>query len=69
MKNRITLKSDRASGLTRSGIVGLTPEAMEVVQRIQLKSGLSARQIVSGIIVQAEPLTDIEFPEGSEHDE
>jgi len=62
---KIILKTDRPGGAFRSSLVGLTPEAIEVVQRLQLQSGLSARQIVSTVLVQAEQLVQVEYkPEG-----
>ena len=44
--------------------VKLTPEALSVLQRLQLRSGLSARQIVSDILLQAECMVQVE--EGDE---
>lgn len=41
------------------GTVRLTPEAERVVRRLNIKTGLPIRQIVSEIIVQAESLIEI----------
>jgi len=43
----------------RSDTVRLTPEAVAVVSRLIRKTGLSARHIVSEILVQSEELIDI----------
>lgn len=42
------------------GTVRLTPEAEKVVRRLKAKTGLSIRQIVSDIIVQAENIITID---------
>ena len=45
------------------GVVRLTPEAEKVVRRLQSRTQLPIRQIISEIIIQAEPLIDVEFSE------
>lgn len=48
------------------GTVRLTPEAEKVVRRLQFKTGLPIRQIVSEIIIQAETLIDVDGYENEE---
>lgn len=40
--------------------VGLTPEAAAVVGRLRAKSGMTAKQLVSEILIQSEKLVDID---------
>lgn len=51
----------RASGVDacRGDTIRLTPEAVAVVSRLVRKTGLSARHIVSEILIQSENLIDI----------
>lgn len=49
--------------LCRGDTVRLTPDAVAVVSRLIRKTGLSARHIVSEILVQAEDLVDIVEPD------
>lgn len=48
---RIVLKTNQVPKQIACDTVKLTPEAVSVLQRLQLRSGLSARQIVSDILV------------------
>ncbi len=65
MEKPIILKTTKSTvGL--SGVVRISPEAQRVVQRLQNKTGLGARYIVSEIIIQAENLIDIECDEEEE---
>ena len=41
------------------GLVRLSPEAERVVRRLNYQTGIPIRQIVSDIIIQAEPLIEI----------
>ena len=70
---RIILKTSHTPSLISCQQVKLTPEAVLAIQRIQLRSGLTARQIVSDIIVQAENMVSIvetaADEEGGEDDE
>jgi len=68
---RILLKTSQAPGLLSCQQVKLTPEAVLAIQRLQLRSGLTARQIVSDIIVQAEGMVTVveAGSEGGEDDE
>lgn len=45
------------------GMIRLTPEAEKVVRRLQSRTQLPLRQIISEIVIQAEPLIDIEISE------
>lgn len=57
-KNYIELPGQSIYRKTRSRAlrVAITPEADIVVQRLQLETGMSARQIVSEMIIQGESL-------------
>lgn len=48
------------------GVVRLSPEAERIVKRLRAKTCLSARAIVSEIIIQAEGLIEIEAAEEDE---
>jgi hypothetical protein len=61
---RIILKANTTLKQINCDTVKLTPEALSVLQRLQLRSGLSARQIVSDILLQAEYMVQVE--EGDE---
>lgn len=61
---KIILKANQAPRKLACDTVKLTPAAVAVLQRLQLRSGLSARQIVSDILQQAEDLVQID--EGSD---
>ena len=61
---KIILKTNTTPKRINWGTVKLTPEALSVLQRLQLRSGLSARQIVSDILLQAEYMVQVE--EGDE---
>lgn len=61
---RIVLKSSEPID-TYLGTVRVTPEAERVLRRIQARTALPLRRIVSEIIIQAEPLIEIEV-EGKE---
>lgn len=56
--DRIVLHA-AATDCSRGDTVRLTPEAVAVVSRLIRKTGLSARHIVSEILVQSEELIDI----------
>lgn len=56
--DRIVLRTAGAE-CCRSDTVRLTPEAVAVVSRLIRKTGLSARHIVSEVLLQAEELIDI----------
>ena len=51
------------------GVIRLTPEAERVARRLQNRCGLSIRQIVSEILVQAENLIDIDLSNITEEDD
>ena len=61
-ENAIVLKAG-GRAMECIGTVRLTPEAEKVVRRLKAKTGLSIRQIVSDIIVQAENIITIETEE------
>ena len=61
---KIILKTNTTTKQINCDTVKLTPEALSVLQRLQLRSGLSARQIVSDILLQAEYMVQVE--EGDE---
>lgn len=61
---KIILKTNTTPKQIMCDTVKLTPEALSVLQRLQLRSGLSARQIVSDILLQAEYMVQVE--EGDE---
>lgn len=61
---KIILKTNTTQKQINCDTVKLTPEALSVLQRLQLRSGLSARQIVSDILLQAEYMVQVE--EGDE---
>lgn len=63
---RIVLKTNQVPKQIACDTVKLTPEAVAVLQRLQLRSGLSARQIVSDILVQAEGIVQIEEESSNE---
>ena len=64
MQKRIVLKSRNPD--TCVGVVKLTPSAERVVRHIRDKTGLSIRQIVSEIILQAEELITFDTSEDEE---
>lgn len=51
------------------GVVRLTPEAEKVVRRLNSRSGLPIKTIVSEIIIQSENLIDIDLSENEEDDQ
>lgn len=57
-ENRIVLRTS-AVDACRGDTIRLTPEAVVVVSRLVRKTGLSARHIVSEILIQSENLIDI----------
>ena len=57
-EDRIVLRT-AAIDACRGDTIRLTPEAVVVVSRLVRKTGLSARHIVSEILLQAESLIDI----------
>ena len=61
---KIILKTNTTPKQINCDTVKLTPEALSVLQRLQLRSGLSARRIVSDILLQAEYMVQVE--EGDE---
>ena len=61
---KIILKTNTIPKQINCDTVKLTPEELSVLQRLQLRSGLSARQIVSDILLQAEYMVQVE--EGDE---
>lgn len=61
---KIILKTNTIQNQINCDTVKLTPEALSVLQRLQLRSGLSARRIVSDILLQAEHMVQVE--EGDE---
>lgn len=63
---RIVLRPDRAPALLRCDTVKLTPEAQQTVRRLQMRTGMQARQIVSEILLQAECLVTV--ADGGEYD-
>ena len=63
---KIILKTDRAPAIINCNTVKLSPEAVLVLQRLQLRSGLSARQIVSDILCQAEQMVQVIETQGGE---
>lgn len=57
---KIILKTNQSPKQIACDTVKLTPAAVGVLQRLQIRSGLSARQIVSDILLQAENMVLIE---------
>jgi len=66
---KILLKTNQAPSILSCDTVKLTPEAVLTIQRLQLRSGLTARQIVSDIIVQAESMVAIVESTAREEDD
>lgn len=66
---KIILKTSQAPKRITCDTVKLTPEAIVVLQRLQLRSGLSARQIVSDVLCQAEAMVQVVETGGGDDDE
>lgn len=49
--------------------IRVTPEAMEVISRLIRRSGLSARHLVSEILIRAEGLVEFDYDAVTEDDE
>lgn len=64
-EDRIVLRTAGADSC-RGDTIRLTPEAVVVVSRLLRKTGLSARHIVSEILIQSESLIDIVGLEGDD---
>ena len=61
VNNRIVLRVHKCDVVSPNliGTVRVTPEAETVIKQLQRETGLSARSIVSQIIVQAADMIDI----------
>lgn len=58
MEKKIILKTYNAPPMNPPDVVRITPEAGAIVRALQRETGLTARSIVSQIIVQAEALIE-----------